>query len=778
MSSGAQIETATEFSGLPRPSVVVLAAVAILILAPLVLVNSQALWLRWIAMAALAWGLPGALLVAHWRLPGQDLPTSAVLAMGLGLCWMILMVLIVHWLPGQVTLWMFIVALELGALALLVALYWRRPLALRPTSASTWIWILGIFLVAVLLRLPGLGYHELHGDEMTVLHFAKWAIWGADDIFARHAKGPGEIIVTMVFYRGLGTASEATARMPFALMGVGSVLATALLGRRMFTSGVGFWAGILLAANGFALGLSRIVQYQPAVLLLSVLAVLCAWEFARRGEARWLALVGVYSGFGIVMHYEFALVAPVLLVLFWLGCRRMGEVRRAAGATVAVGSVFAAIVAAGYLPTLLSPHFGKTERYMGSRLGGFGAFNLPIFAELGTFYNSIYFFVGLILLVVMGLVLGWRRARRRTLLLALWFLPFLVLHLFVMEFPGTHFYQFMPSWSLLAALPLAAVVESKSLRPVIRWGLLALAVLWLAVSAGYLYLAFFQQSPEYVFNYDRARVPFYWAPYGESPPKKPRYGFPVQAGWKALGTLSGWGCLEGSYTSNEGARSLRRWYLLPLERVESEEQEPDYVFVTSQVQTPYQPYQERWLDGYQRVGEVRTQDEPRIEIWARDPLPVPYVTYDAKDLQPFFNVLVPTLEGGPESPVQVRDVALGETLVLATAGAERTKLAPGETLHLQFAWQPQQALGQDYKLFVHIADAQGRPQAQWDGMPCLNLGRTSQWAVGETVEDHALVPIPDDMPPGEYAVLVGLYDGATGERLAGEAIQVTEIVVK
>ncbi len=139
----------------------------------------------------------------------------------------------------------------------------------------------------------------------------------------------------------------------------------------------------------------------------------------------------------------------------------------------------------------MDPHFSGTQKLLGTRLGRLGAFNVPFFVEMGTFYNSTYFFAGLILLVVAGLVLGLSgrgAMRRRTLVLLLWFAPALILHLFVMDLPGTHFYLFMGCWSLVAALPLAAVTESGALRPLVRGGILAAVALWLLISAGYLYL--------------------------------------------------------------------------------------------------------------------------------------------------------------------------------------------------------------------------------------------------------------------------------------------------
>jgi hypothetical protein len=759
----------------------VVAAVLVLILAPVLLLTTQLLWLRWLAMMTVAWWLPGALLVALFRLPDQDLPTASVLGAGLGLCWMMLGVLVVHWLPGPMDLWVLLLAYELGSLVLLLALFWLRPIPLRPASTRTWVWLAVLVLLTILSRLPGLGYHELHGDETMVLHKAKWAIWGADDVLARHAKGPGEIAVAMVVYRALGTANEATTRLPFALMGMFSVLAVALLGRRMFSNEpgmagtVGFWAGLLLAANGFVLALSRIVQYQPAVLLLSILSVLCAWEFSRSGEGRWLALVALFSGFGVLLHYEYALMAPVLLVLAWIGWKRASDKRGVVIAGLLAGAVAVLVVGATYLPGVLDPRFARTQRYLGSRLGVFGAFNLPIFVELGTFYTGTYFFVGLLLLVVAGLVVGWRMARRRTVLLTLWSAPFLILHLFVMQHPGTHFYLFMPSWSLLAALPLAAVMTSRSMRPVLRWGTLALVTIWLVVSAGYLYLAFFRQSPEYVVNYDESRAPLYWAPFGDKVPQRPRYAFPIQEGWKAVGTLAQWGCLEGSFSSNEGSQSLRFWYLPALERVKFEDA-PDYIFVAAHLQAPYPQFSESRLEGYQQVGEVRLRDEPRIGIWARELLP--YAIYDQEAFAGVFDGEVPVLAEGAVSSIAIHDVSLGESMILEAGAMTPAALSAGDTLHLLLEWRPLRELTSDYKVFVHVTDVSGRPLAQWDGRPCLNLGSTRQWPVGEPVGDHVLLAIPEDMPAGDYLVVIGLYDEVTGERLGGQAVEMGTISVR
>ena len=725
---------------------------------------------------ALAWWLPGALLVAHWRLPNVDLPTAGILATGLGLCWMILVAFLLYWLPGPIELWLLITAYGIGALALLVALFWRRPLATQPVSASVWAWLVALLLLACIVRLPGLGYHEFHIDEVSVLGAAASACQGIAIAPTGEARGLGQIAPAEVVYCALRTVNETTARLPFALMSVGSVLAVALLGRRLFSPTVGIWAGVLLAVNGFALGLSRIVQYQPAVLLLSALAVLSAWEFRQQGDGRWLALAAIFGAFGITVHYEFGLLAPALCTLAWLGWKRAPDKRRIVLLASLVGIAGALLVLASYGPTILSPRVGKMESYLGMRLGGLGAFNVPFFVEMGTFYNSSYFFFGLIVLVLLGLFLAWRTNRQAALLLTLWFTPFFILHIFVMRAPGTHFYQLMESWSLLAALPLAAVLQSRAIRPVARWGALVLIAAWLVVSVGYLYLMFFRQTPEYLANFDWDRVPFYWAPYGLDVPQRPRFGFPIQAGWKTIGTLAEWGCLGSSYATNEGSGSLGHWYLSGMRHLRFEDK-PDLVLVASHLQESAPAYNEEYLGGYQRVGEVRVRDEPRIEIWAREPLPVPYVTYDAEQFAAMFDTAVPTLEDWPDPLTQVSGIRLGDAMVLESAGLEPTAGTPGDTLHLLLEWRPLQTLDKDYKVFVHLVSETNRLVAQWDGFPCFNSGRTSRWAVGGIVRDHVLVAIPEGTPPGKYAVLAGFYDEATGERLH-DGVKVATVTIR
>jgi hypothetical protein len=119
-------------------------------------------------------------------------------------------------------------------------------------------------------------------------------------------------------------------------------------------------------------------------------------------------------------------------------------------------------------------------------------------------------------------------------------------------------------------------------------------------------------------------------------------------------------------------------------------------------------------------------------------------------------------------------------------------LSRGQTLCVPLSWQSV-ASGQDdvaqlagCSVFVHLADAQGRPWAQSDSAPRQGLRGFDSLARGETVFDPRALLITTDIPPGDYRVLVGVYRPGDGQRLrvaqgpqvGADSVQVGTVVVK
>jgi hypothetical protein len=120
-------------------------------------------------------------------------------------------------------------------------------------------------------------------------------------------------------------------------------------------------------------------------------------------------------------------------------------------------------------------------------------------------------------------------------------------------------------------------------------------------------------------------------------------------------------------------------------------------------------------------------------------------------------------EEGPRP--NATSVDLGQSIQLA--GYElKGNAKPGDTLGIDLLWKTKTPVVDDLTVFVHLVDSSGKPVAQSDAKPAADSYPTTMWQPGEIVRDGHQLKIPEDCPPGQYSIEVGLYDGLTGNRLA------------
>ncbi|MBC7255776.1 MAG: hypothetical protein H5T66_06695, partial [Chloroflexi bacterium] len=87
-------------------------------------------------------------------------------------------------------------------------------------------------------------------------------------------------------------------------------------------------------------------------------------------------------------------------------------------------------------------------------------------------------------------------------------------------------------------------------------------------------------------------------------------------------------------------------------------------------------------------------------------------------------------------------------------------------------WQALRPPDFDYSVFVHVLDAEGNLVTQSDHAPGAVAGYPpTYWRRGQVVVDEHIVPIPAQLASGSYAIEVGVYNWATGERLLLEGGQ-------
>jgi hypothetical protein len=86
---------------------------------------------------------------------------------------------------------------------------------------------------------------------------------------------------------------------------------------------------------------------------------------------------------------------------------------------------------------------------------------------------------------------------------------------------------------------------------------------------------------------------------------------------------------------------------------------------------------------------------------------------------------------------------------------------PGAPLALNLSWEVRAPPPADSMLFAHLIDASGQRVAQVD-LPYA----TSSWRPGHYVATDLPLALPPDLPAGNYRLVIGLYDPASGQRLA------------
>lgn len=113
------------------------------------------------------------------------------------------------------------------------------------------------------------------------------------------------------------------------------------------------------------------------------------------------------------------------------------------------------------------------------------------------------------------------------------------------------------------------------------------------------------------------------------------------------------------------------------------------------------------------------------------------------------------------------DVSLGDPPRLRLLGYDlpQPALSPGETLPLTLHWQAETELETNYTIFVQLLDAGGQVVAQVDAPPLAGAAPTTTWLPPEIVSDGYTLTLPENLPPGDYHLIAGMYDSASGARL-------------
>lgn len=201
-----------------------------------------------------------------------------------------------------------------------------------------------------------------------------------------------------------------------------------------------------------------------------------------------------------------------------------------------------------------------------------------------------------------------------------------------------------------------------------------------------------------------------------------------------------------------------------------------------------------WYDHHAPI--IPTATAPglyRLELYFADPesqakLPAHKIVTGASagEIVPLAYVQVGADQTQPAHPLPTPPTFGNQIVLLGSNLAGQIESAAGATLPVTLTWQALAPPQKDYTGFVQLLDAQGRLVAQQDHPLTNNFIPATLWKPGLQIADHYQLLLPPELSLGTYHLIVGLYDGETGERLsatvggsaAGDVVTISEVSVR
>lgn len=208
-----------------------------------------------------------------------------------------------------------------------------------------------VSLAAVLFILNLGGYDLWPPDEPRFAQVAREMLQSGDYLVPRINGQPYTEKPPMLFWMAsalsmpLGDVTEFTARLPLAIGGIITVIATYLLARSMFDPRIAFWAGLILITSHRVWWQARFGQIDMLLTAFVTLAILCLWQWHRFRSHRWLAGFYVAMAAAALTKGPPGLVFPVFLAIafYW----RQKENRKQLH--LILGLAFVLLVAAAWM---------------------------------------------------------------------------------------------------------------------------------------------------------------------------------------------------------------------------------------------------------------------------------------------------------------------------------------------------------------------------------------------------------------------------------------------
>jgi hypothetical protein len=689
-------------------------------------------------------------------------------------------------------------------------------------ASSVSLWLVAIIVFAAFFHLWELGYREYHEDEVENLNFALRVIKGEDYALFLDNKGPVEKLIPAASWLLTGLAAEGYMRFPFAMGGLVGILIAYFLGRRMWGERVGLLAAAFLALNGYLVDAARWVEHISLDFLLAIAMLWFLYRFYAEGRAAYVILGALFAALGLLSHWNALTFLPaaafLVLARFWgRPAEAWHEHKIALSAAALVSGV---VFLSFFWPYAHDPNFQIAVSYL--RQGRIRDKLLYNHLNSLTFFAALYstryylpvvtFLGGLTLVREAGRLgrLGYAALAVLTVAMAsvlivpwawislgpnLAVVPFALTTLVLLLMPRTSVE--LKTCLLLFASPFIgycfiagnvadnpqitlyglAFIAAIGLDALLQWmpavwlrtALIVAGALLALVCGAYFYVQFLMKPADYYRAYLAAQRPDSWYAllYGKLPQPRELHANPRQRGWKVIGYLYRTGRLKGDFRSMDESYKLAVWYLY--DRARSCFDDPQNLIVAvnqadEMVAAETLDKAEKELAGrYTRTATVTVEGIPQLYLYERGKRQDQPVTYRLEDYWAVYNAGM-----APDSFVRELEIGhpatfyFGQQIEFLGHDLEKQQYEPGETVELTLYWRARETIDRRYRAFVHVET--DRIWGQHDDDPACRLPVT-EWRPGQLTSGQFRITLDPATPPGDYPLIIGLYDPESNTRL-------------
>ncbi|HCU99552.1 MAG TPA: hypothetical protein DGM69_09430 [Chloroflexi bacterium] len=130
----------------------------------------------------------------------------------------------------------------------------------------------------------------------------------------------------------------------------------------------------------------------------------------------------------------------------------------------------------------------------------------------------------------------------------------------------------------------------------------------------------------------------------------------------------------------------------------------------------------------------------------------------------FSGIAAPNRETTPEFRL---DAFVGDEILLTGYDADPPPglVRPGNILNLSIQWQALKNVGGRYTVGTYLMSPKGVIEAQNDSEPVGGFWPTNRWKAGDLIRHNVAFVLPNDLPPGHYALWTVMYLTGDGARL-------------